>query len=536
MKQVQLRAKKHPCINKEAQAYIDLAADLKPFISYSPEISNIPEIISKKDFPSASRQVLVEVLTEQYHGLGVDQNHEIFKQITSLESENTYTVTTGQQIHVALGPLYVLYKILSCIATAEELNKTYPVHHFVPVFWMASEDHDLEEIKGVKVYNSTYDWDREQSGAVGRMSNDGLEKLCGELLDRLDTTDNNTKYLELFKEAYGNSNTFAEATQKIIHELFGKFGLVVLEPDHPKLKSQLQNVIRKDLLEEGHFTGLKSHTEALKKLGYKTQISAQALNFFYLEENARLKIKRAENGVDYLIGEKQLSSDELEKLIQSESENFSPNVAMRPLYQEIVLPNLVYIAGASELRYWLQLKQLFDLNDLAMPMVLLRPSAVILRSKNWEKIDQLDPKHELILGKDNEAVSHLEYAVNQEIESAKKAIDHEKKVLKSLQEQFCKLGLKKFPHGAFKQLEKGIASLENAIANGEVSDGSMSESTSQFLKLKNRFFTTENIQERSEYIANYLDILEEIIDDFRPSAFSDYLSLLITQAPFISKT
>ena len=182
-----------------------LAGDqaLKPLYGNAPNITSFQAQIDSKK--SVNRTLLVEVLQDQYQG------SDDAPQIASLAQPNTFTVTTGHQLNLFTGPLYVIFKILSTINLARQLKKAYPAYHFVPVYWMASEDHDWDEINHIHLFGKKIQWDTDQKGPVGRFDITGLSSIWAELpID-----------IPVFKECYAGAKKLSAAVRSYMHTLFG---------------------------------------------------------------------------------------------------------------------------------------------------------------------------------------------------------------------------------------------------------------------------------------------------------------------------
>jgi bacillithiol synthase len=150
--------------------YVDRKEILKPFYGRYPTIENFEGQIQdkKRTYTMSTRRILHEVLQKQYQK--VEAAEPVTRNINALLDENTFTVTTGHQLNIFTGPLYFIYKIVTVINACKALKKHYPHYEFVPVYWMASEDHDYDEIKYFRLFGKKYTWNTKQSGAVGRFS------------------------------------------------------------------------------------------------------------------------------------------------------------------------------------------------------------------------------------------------------------------------------------------------------------------------------------------------------------------------------
>ena len=358
--------------------YLDGKESLKPFYTHLPKLESFPAAIANKKFDSPKRAVLHQSLLRQYAGLTLQE--EVMQNIESLKSEKTFTVVTGHQLNLFTGPLYFIYKIVSTVNLAKKLKAAFPEFHFVPVYWMATEDHDFDEINYFKLDGKKYQWNSSQTGAVGDFILDDNFK---EFLKEVSFAP------EVFKDAYLSSKTLAEAVRKYVNALFGKEGLVVLDGNDPELKAQFKKVIQEDLFGHAPFQEATSATEKLEGLGYKSQIFPREINFFYLHKGIRERIEQINGRFQVLNTDLVFSEEEMKNLIETSPERFSPNVVLRPLYQEMILPNLAYLGGPAEVVYWLQLKRVFDYFEVPFPVLLPRNFALILDSLTQKKMEQL---------------------------------------------------------------------------------------------------------------------------------------------------
>ncbi len=372
--------------------YLDENVNLKPFYNRFPNIKNFKSQIEEKqkNFPQKNRIVLSEALLDQYKN--IETSEATLKNIISLKEENTFTIVTGHQLNLFTGPLYFLYKIISTINLTKELKEKYPKNNFVPIYWMATEDHDFDEINYFNLNGKKIQWSVPASGGVGRLSTEGLEIIANTLASELGGSKNATYLIELFKKAYLSHDNLTDATRFLANELFKAYGLVIFDGDDKALKQLLIPFVKSDLL---HNTSFKKVSETIGKINslnknYPIQVNPREINYFYLLDGIRERIIEKE-GIFY-VNETDLSFTEEEILneLNEHPERFSPNVVCRPLYQEVVLPNLCYIGGGGELAYWFELKSFFSEVNITFPMLLLRNSALLITEKQFEKIQKLE--------------------------------------------------------------------------------------------------------------------------------------------------
>ena len=368
--------------------YIDQAAALKPFFAYPPSLQGIRKAIEDRKQFNYDRAVLVQELKKQYAPVALSEKTR--KNIDLLSEANTFTFTTAHQNNIFTGPLYFIYKILHTIKLAEFCKTHLPEYNFVPVFYIGSEDADLDELNHIYVDGQKLVWHTKQTGAVGRMKVDKeLLKLLGLMEGQLSVLPLGSEIVKLMKESYKEGDTIQTATFKIVNELLGKYGLVVLLPDNAELKRQMIPIFKDDLLHQTASDIVEKTADRLDKAGYKVQANPREINLFYLKESIRERIESVNAKYSVLNTHISLSKEELLKELEEHPERFSPNVILRGLYQETVLPNLAFIGGGGETAYWLQLKDLFDHYKVPFPMLVLRNSFMIVEKKWQERIVKL---------------------------------------------------------------------------------------------------------------------------------------------------
>jgi bacillithiol biosynthesis cysteine-adding enzyme BshC len=358
--------------------YLGGKETLRSFYSHEPKLESFDAAIKAKQFSADKRQILVEVLESQYAGIPLAS--AAAEQLEALRDEKTFTVTTGHQLNLFTGPLYFIYKLISTINLAKRLQERHPDYRFVPVYWMATEDHDAAEINYFKLDGQTYRWETSQKGAVGDFE---LDYSFQNFLKGLGFAP------AVFRDAYSQSATLAEAVRKYVNELFGAQGLVVLDANEERLKQEFAEVMSADLFTQQPFAAAQASTQALEQLGYGSQIYPRPINLFYLDKGIRERIER--DGEEFIVlnTELRFSAEEIKALLQEHPERFSPNVVLRPVYQECILPNLAYLGGPAEVVYWLQLKGIFDQFGIPFPVLLPRNFAVLIPAVIQKKITQL---------------------------------------------------------------------------------------------------------------------------------------------------
>lgn len=369
--------------------YLNSAEDLRSFYDQSPDLEGIKTKLKQREQHNTNRVLLAEVLKEQYAVLptipdAVQQN------IDRLLLPNTFTICTAHQPNLFTGPLYFIYKIIHAIKLASTLKQQLSGYNFVPVYYMGSEDADFAELNHTYVDGKKLEWKKEQKGAVGRMIVDKtLVQLIDELEGQLAVEQNGKEVIRMLRDAYKPGVTIQAATFELLNELYGAYGLVVLIPDHPQLKAQMLPVFSDDLFGNKPFAIVSQTSERISQ-HYAAQAFPREINLFYLAEGVRERIEIKDDRFHVLNTDRSFTRAELEAELNHHPERFSPNVILRGIYQETILPNIAFVGGGGELAYWLQLKDLFAAYNVPYPVLLLRNSFLVIEEKWMKKIEQLN--------------------------------------------------------------------------------------------------------------------------------------------------
>ena len=371
--------------------YLDESSDLRPFYNRFPKLENFEKQIAEKQssFSHDNRAVLLKSLMSQYAGLQISS--PTLTNLDLLKEKTTFTITTGHQLNLFTGPLYFFYKIVSTINLCKQLKGKYPNYNFVPIYWMATEDHDFEEINFFNYDGKKVQWNREASGAVGELDLEGLSDVFDVFGDQLNSTDNASELKELFQNAYLEHQNLADAMRYLVNALFKAYGLIIIDGNDSHLKRLFLPYIKEELMEQTAFAKVSEANTKLNNLNgnYKIQVNPREINLFYIKDGIRERIVQNEGTYQVINTDISWNETELLKEVEKFPKRFSPNVIMRPLYQEVILPNLCYIGGGGELAYWMQLKSTFESQNVVFPMLLLRNSALLMTSKQQEKLKKL---------------------------------------------------------------------------------------------------------------------------------------------------
>tara|TARA_B110000503_G_scaffold78545_1_gene120658 strand:+ start:3137 stop:4732 length:1596 start_codon:yes stop_codon:yes gene_type:complete len=499
--------------------YIEGADDLRPFYNNKPSLESFKnQILSKKEnFKKADRLTLRDVLVKQYSAINVTD--EIKQSIDLISEENTFTVTTGHQLCLFTGPLYFLYKIISTINLTEELKIKYPKFNFIPIYWMATEDHDFEEIKSFKYNDKNIIWESDQKGEVGKFVTNNLKATLDKFSELLPNNINSDNLVRLFEESYIKSKDLSEATRKLVHELFQDYKLVILDSNERELKKIFSPIIKNELINNLIFNNSLKTIDDLKNKKYKAEVNPRKINLFYLSKDSRNRIINHKDGFSTDDQKFIWTKDEIINELNIHPENFSPNVLLRPLYQESILPNICYIGGGSEISYWLELKKCFDESDLSFPILLNRNSVLLVKKKQFEKLSKMNTTIQELFLNQNELITSKTIS----LASAKFDFDNQKlfllKQFNALRE-VSKLTDISFVGAVNAQEQKqlkGLLNLEKRLLNAN--KRKCESHISRITSIQSELFPDDSLQERSvnfsefylEYGKEFIEILKENI-------------------------
>ncbi|MBL7827924.1 MAG: bacillithiol biosynthesis cysteine-adding enzyme BshC [Saprospiraceae bacterium] len=376
-----------PQLSKTDIAYATGSPTLKPFFTYSPTLPTFDTVLDVRSRFSVPRVDLVNVLIEQYSSL--DQHPAVINNLTALQDENTFTITTAHQPCFLLGPLYFIYKALTTINLAEEISRQNKQgKKVIPVFVLGSEDHDLEELNHANLFGKRITWEPGLGGPVGSMPASTTQAALTEVQTMLGESEAAQALFRKVSDAYSGTRNFAEATQALLNEFFGAFGLVVLNMNHADLKKHFIPVIQAELTDQPSFRFVNETIQKLQEAGFKTQASPREINLFYMHEGGRERIVRENETFRILNTHFVFSKAEMLAEVENHPEKFSPNVVLRPLFQEMILPNLAYVGGGGELAYWLERKSQFEHFGIHFPMLVRRHSVLWLDKEVQKKLDK----------------------------------------------------------------------------------------------------------------------------------------------------
>lgn len=488
--------------SKLVNDYVEGKGTAQDFVQYLPNLEGHRAAIEGRKAHPVNRALLVEVLTAQYADL--PQEAAVINNIALLKQDNTFVVTTAHQPNLFSGPLYFFYKIIHAIQLAAALKAQFPEDDFVPVYYMGSEDADLDEVGAFNIETTKYQWNTKQTGAIGRMQvDDALLKLIQQLEGYWASLPKGQKALAILKEAYQKGKTINEATLYFVHAFFGSQGLIVLQPDDAKLKAAFIPVMEKELLTGFSHEAIQSTIARLAK-EYHVQTEGRSLNLFYLKDQTRARIEK--QGDQYIVVDADLSFTQSEMLteLHQHPERFSPNVILRGVYQETILPGVVFVGGGGELAYWMELKNVFQLAGVHYPLLQLRNSFLLINQKQATQWKEMHFEHQDLF----RPMLDLEVAYVKKHATEALHLNGQMEALSSLYAQIKNEVVKVDPtlgahaENLAHQAKAKLGELEKKMVRAERRKQAVS--IQRIHRIKKELFPQDNLQERVENFSKWV--------------------------------
>ncbi len=360
-------------------------------------------LVRERSLHPTHRATVVKSIRAYHESLG-SVSEAAAKNLKLLESPDTLAIVTGQQAGMLCGPLYTFYKAFTAIELAKSLRERFPDLSFVPIFWLETEDHDLEEILPVHVLNAEGKLDtiryaptpfaanpetpwRKQAGPT-LLEEAPLAEFFEKLRSTLQPTDFSAEVFELMQRCYAPGKSFAQALASLLLHYFGEDGLLIMDANSKELKSLTSDLFRREIETSPALSEKIVLRSVQVEERYHAQIKPRALNLFYVDEAGdRLPIVEREKSSGaqrefFLQGtRKTFTHSELLATLDEHPERFSPNVVTRPLYQDSLLPTVAYVAGPGEIAYFAQLTPAYEWAGLPMPLIHPRVTATLIEER-----------------------------------------------------------------------------------------------------------------------------------------------------------
>jgi bacillithiol synthase len=493
--------------------YISGKGSLKEFYSYSPNENSVLTAIQSKQKQKLDRKLLRNVLEIQHADFL--KNFPLLKSnIQKLGEENTFTVTTAHQPNLFLGPLYTIYKALSAIRLADSLSKKYTQYNFVPIFWLGSEDHDVNELAHFYLNGEKTEWKTSEHGAFGRFKTESIQEIILSVEAQIKHLPFSNETIKLLSDAYLQNKNIASATRHLLIQLFGDKGLVVVDGDDAQFKNQFKEIIKNELLQSKSFQLVNEANQNLSLLGYQPQAQPREINLFYLKDSLRERIVREESNWKINLSNINFTEKQLLEECELHPENFSPNVILRPLYQATVLPDVAFVGGGAEMSYHLELKRLFEIYKLSFPVLFLRSSVLFIDKSNFHKLAKLNiAPEELFKANDVLIKSFLLKASGEQLNFDEQNKQLEK-IFSSIKEKAVQIDptLDAAMEAEKVRAQKQLESIAGRILKAE--KRKQETSVQQIQNIRKKFFPDNTLQERRDnFIEFYAKYGKEWIDE-----------------------
>ena len=390
-------------------AYCEGRSDLEGFFNGNWKDENsLASVASSLNTPVSS--ILVNRLCQQNHQWGNRVPHLIHK----LQQKDAVAVVTGQQLGVFGGPLYTLYKAMTAVKLSRKLEHSLgrPV---VPVFWLEGGDHDLPEIAGVKVPGKALRYTGHvlphdgNLGSVGelRLTSD-IDRMKAELREALPATEFTDRILEGYYQYYREGATFFDSFSRTMALLLKNSPIVLMNPEDCLLKQFTVPLFESALTDyQEVYHRLFAASQDLLQLGFHAQVSPRPVPpLFYQDASGRNPIHPDGSGFSIRKGTDSVSASSVLQLIRHDPLRFTPNVVLRPLVQDTLLPTVAYVAGPGEVAYFAQFKSVYEWAGIPMPVIYPRASISLIEpyprrvlSKRGLEMETLAGNIEVLLNK-----------------------------------------------------------------------------------------------------------------------------------------
>jgi len=490
--------------------YLQGSNFLKSFYAHPVSEMGVDAAIHARELFPTDRETLVGVLQDQYRNR--PEQEAVNKNIQCLLDKNSFSITTAHQPAIFTGNLYFIYKILHVIKLANELSVKYPGKHFVPVYFMGSEDADLDELGHIYLDGEKLVWDTAQTGAVGRMHVAGLERILDRMEGRYAAHPHGPEVIELLRSCYLESETVQEATFKLLHQLFGKYGLIVLIADDRRLKAKMIPVFKDDLEKHIPFRITGDTVNSLSEQ-YTVQANPREINLFYMQDQIRERIDLKDGLYRVHNTPLSFSCEEIIDELNHYPERFSPNVILRGLFQETILPDIAFIGGGGETAYWFELKALFDHYQVPFPVLVLRNSFLIIRNHTKIRMEKAGLNRETIFQQEEVLLEQIvkdqssnKLNLEKEIQQLSEYYHSLKNISETVDET-----LAQHVESLHSKALKGVVELEKKILRAEKRN--FEEVRTKIREVRGALFPINGLQERIEnFIPWYAQYGKKFID------------------------
>jgi bacillithiol synthase len=485
---------------------------------------------------SEAHNKIADIIKEQYNNLNASET--TIQNINSLKDKETLAIVTGQQLGIIGGPLYTFYKIITAIKLSNYLNEKYDNYNFVPIFWLEGDDHDFEEIRSINLINSnnetvkiSYNDGLPEDAERGSIGTVPLKETINKFFDDVNLNLRNSEFkeqiLSQLRNIYSPGKTFNQSFKELIFWIFDCYGLIIFDPQDVRTKELLVPVFKKEIKDfRQHLERLISVSAELEE-EYHAQVKVHPLNLFYSIDGGRYSIVPDENIFKLKRKRKKFTYDEIMREIDEHPENFSPNVLLRPICQDYLLPTVFYVGGPSEIAYFAQVNSLYDFYDIPHPIIYPRSSATILENNISSIIEKynLDVKDLFtdLKSLGNKVIKSVsESSLDELFNEAENQVEN---ALSKLKDNLFEID-KTMSDSSLKYKEKIISYIEELKGKALEAQKKKHEVTlRQIEKLSTHFYPNSNLQERELnflYFAHKygIDFIKKLFDTLEINQFN----------------
>lgn len=534
--------------------FSDIPGHQNLFLDYLYEFENVSKFFptnfrSKEEFlkifrgvsesNKTDREKLVGILERQYSGF--DLSEKTRGNLELLKSRKTLAVVTGQQLGIFGGPLYTFYKIITAIKLSNYLSERYDEYKFVPVFWLEGDDHDFNEIRYINLVNNDNEFQKfaygeeveedTDKGSVGYLKlDDSINNFFDEVNGNIRNTEFTGELLDKLKSFYSPGRSLKDSFREMVFWLFDKYGLLIFDPQDKEIKDLLRPVFRKEIKD------FRKHTEKLVSVSaeledvYHAQVKVRPVNLFYSTDGGRFLIDPVENEFRLRKKRKKFTFEEINNLIDTDSDKFSANVLLRPICQDYILPTAFYVGGPSEIAYFAQVMPLYEFYNIQAPLIYPRCSATIVEKNIASVIDKYNIEVRQIFWETEALIENViskmsNVTIDDIFSDATEKINMS---LDNLKEKLFEFD-KTISDASTKYRQKILNYMEELKGKAIESQKRKHETTTrQVEKLSTTLFPNASLQERElnfVYFANKYgtDFLQKIFDELEINKFEHQL-------------
>lgn len=498
--------------------FIDKFEKVENYFKYNfRDESTYPNVFDKiLKVENPNKKELVNIIKNQYKMYS--QSEKTKQNIELLNDEKTIAVFTGQQLGLMGGPLYTFYKLFTAIKLSEYLNTKFHDYNFIPIFWMAGDDHDFEEISYVNIIDKEnelkkiiYSDGNEvefNRGSVGNLTfNNNILEFKEKIKSNIRETEFSKGFFELVDNTLSNDLKIKDSFFDLLYQIFDDTGLIIFDPQDYEVKKLLIPIFKKEL------TNYKSHTKDLLIISgdldenYHAQVKIKPINLFFSDETGRHLIEPIDDEYRLKGKRKRMNKEEILNTVENHPEKFSANVLLRPICEDYLFPTGFYIGGPGEISYYAQAIPLYSHYNLQHPIIYPRASATILE-RNIAKIlvKYNISTNDFIKGseslKETVISSLADYNLEEEFKKTEQTIDNGLNLLSEVLnrvdgnlQNLTKNSKSKMLNQLKVLKEKSLKAQENKFDSA----------LRQISKAQNLLYPNNNLQERELCIINFIN-------------------------------